>query len=137
MKYINAEICRKSLESNSRPVSSLSFTDYNNDISFSVDERATSEVSFFNSELPASSQTGSFSEIELNDHLSKMIRREKESLKAVENTIFKAKSDMMKEFNSLHKTLDGILKISSKAEGQNEKYKSKISLYEDMIQGEF
>lgn len=143
MKYINAEICSKSLEVHSRPISSLSFGDFYKDVSFSVEDglegaySKSSELSFKASELPASSKTGSFSEIELADHLSKMIRREKESLKTVENKIFKVKSETLKEFNSLQNTLDGIEKISSKAEGQNEKYRSKCNLYEDQIQGIF
>jgi hypothetical protein len=143
LKYINAEICNKSLVSHSRPVSSLSFLDLNKDLSFSLEEglegtpSKCSDLSLENTELPASSKTGKFSEMELNEHLSKMIRREKESLKTIENKISKVKAETMKEFNSLQKNLDGIIKISSKVEGQNEKYKSKCRLYEDIIKGKF
>jgi hypothetical protein len=110
----------------------------NNDLSFSVATPSkSSDISFESTELPASSKTGKYSEMELNEHLSKMIKREKESLKTVENKISKVKAETMKEYNALQKNLDGIIRISSKVEGQNEKYKSKCRLYEDIIKGIF
>ena len=110
----------------------------NNDLSFSVATPSkSSDISFESSELPASSKAGKYSEMELNEHLTKMIKREKDSLKTVENKISKVKAETMKEYNALQKNLDGIIRISSKVEGQNEKYKSKCKLYEDIIKGMF
>ena len=141
LKYVNAELCSKSLQANSRPASSLSFMDLNKDISFSFDEgleftsKKSVDLSFDNIEIPESLKSGKFSEIELSEHLSRMIRREKESLKTVENKISKVKSETIKEYTSLRKSLDGINKLNSKAEGQSERYKSKCGLYEDIIKG--
>ena len=141
LKYFNAEICHKSIQSNSRPLSSLSFADLNRDISFSFDEGFENDKSkspkSLNTSLilSESSKNGKFSEKELSDHLERMIKREKESLKTIESKITKVKAETTKEYHSLQVTLDGIQKLKNKIQGQNERYKSKCSFYEDLIKG--